>query len=115
MRLSLRRVAYVAVVERREVGNRVRFGRDDKSTKWLEIKVATNLSSRPKRSESVNSAKGDQRLKAYLESQSFPHYEAHPDKAGLLIRIDEDGRRTTGRFVNRQFHAVRPSKRAAAK
>jgi ParD-like antitoxin of type II bacterial toxin-antitoxin system len=65
--------------------------------------------------ESVNSAKGGQRLKAYLESQSFPHYEAHPDQAGLLIRIDEDGRRTTGRFVNRQFHAVRPSKRAAAK
>lgn len=65
--------------------------------------------------ESVDNATGRERLKAYLESQPFPHYEAHPDQAGLLIRIDQDGRRTTGRFVNRQFRAVKANKRVAAK
>lgn len=65
--------------------------------------------------ESVDSGKGRQRLKAYLESRPFPRYEAHPDRAGLLIRIDEDGRRTTGRFVNRRFQAVKPNKKVAAK
>jgi hypothetical protein len=65
--------------------------------------------------KSVDSAKGRQRLRAFLEGQPFPHYEAHPDRAGLLIRIDEDGRRTAGRFVNRQFHAVKSSKKLSAK
>lgn len=64
---------------------------------------------------SVDSAKGRQRLKTYLENQPFPHYEAHPDIAGLLIRIDADGRRTAGRFVNRQFQAVRTGRKAATK
>ena len=65
--------------------------------------------------ESVDSPKGRERLTAYLESQPFPHYEAHPDQAGLLIRIAEDGRRTAGRFVNRQFQAVKAKKKVAAK
>lgn len=65
--------------------------------------------------DSVDSAKGRQRLKTYLESQPFPHYEAHPEQAGLLIRIDEDGHRTTGRFVNRQFQSVKSTKQVAAK
>jgi ParD-like antitoxin of type II bacterial toxin-antitoxin system len=65
--------------------------------------------------ESVDTAKGRERLKAYLESQPFPHYEAHPNRPGLLVRIDEDGRRTTGRFVNRQFQAVKANKPVAAK
>ena len=65
--------------------------------------------------QTVDSAKGRQRLKAYLEGQPFPHYEAHPDQAGLLIRIDEDGHRTTGRFVNRHFQAVKSSRKVAAK
>lgn len=64
---------------------------------------------------SVDTAKGRQRLKAYLESQPFPHYEAHPNRAGLLVRIEEDGRRTTGRFVNHRFQAVKLRKRAIAK
>src|ERR1700691_3892804 len=65
--------------------------------------------------ESVDSAKGRQRLKGYLGSQPFPHYQAHPDQAGLLIRIDEDGRRTTGRFVDRQLHAVKSNKKLTPK
>jgi hypothetical protein len=53
--------------------------------------------------ESVDTPVGRQRLTAFLGSQPFPHYEPHPDRPGLLVRIDADGRRTTGRFVNRQF------------
>jgi hypothetical protein len=43
---------------------------------------------------------------AYLNSQPFPHYEAHPNRPGLLVRIAEDGHRTVGRFVNREFHPL---------
>jgi hypothetical protein len=64
---------------------------------------------------SVDSTDGRKRLQTYLEGQPFPHYEAHPKQAGLLIRIDEDGRRTTGRFVNREFRAVKPGKKSSAR
>ena len=52
---------------------------------------------------SVNSSEGRQRVVDYLRSQPFPHYEAAPDHRGLLVRIDADGTRTLGRFVNRRF------------
>ncbi len=65
--------------------------------------------------EQADSAQGRKRLAAYLESQPFPHYAAHPEVAGLLIRTDAEGRRTTGRFVNRKFEAVKVAKRAAAR
>jgi hypothetical protein len=57
--------------------------------------------------ESVDSPEGRQRVADFLESQPFPHYEPHPDRPGLLVRIDADRRRTVGRFVNRQFRAVK--------
>jgi hypothetical protein len=60
--------------------------------------------------ESVDSPEGHRRVAGFLRSQPFPHYEPHPVRAGMLVRIDEDGRRTTGRFVNRQF---RPAKAKA--
>jgi hypothetical protein len=63
---------------------------------------------------SVDTTKGRQRLKAYLANGPFPHYEAHPEQAGLLIRIDEDHRRTTGRFANRKFRAVKANANVAA-
>jgi hypothetical protein len=53
--------------------------------------------------ESVNSAEGRQRVVDYLRSQPFPHYEAAAGHPGLLVRIDADGTRTLGRFVNRRF------------
>lgn len=56
--------------------------------------------------ESVDSAEGRTRVIDYLDSQPFPHYRSHPGERGLLERIDEDGTRTVGRFVNRQFQAV---------
>jgi hypothetical protein len=49
---------------------------------------------------------GAKRLAQHLAAQLFPHYEAHPERPGILIRIEADGRRTTGRFVNRVFTPV---------
>lgn len=57
--------------------------------------------------ESVDSPEGRRRLAGHLQSAPFPHYEAAPGKPGLLVRIEADGRRTIGRFVNRQFQAVK--------
>jgi hypothetical protein len=53
--------------------------------------------------DSVDAPEGRARLKAYLESRPFPHFEAHPTRKGMLIRIEANGRRTAGRFKNRQF------------
>src|SRR5438552_7429966 len=48
----------------------------------------------------VDSPAGRKRVAEYLRSRPFPHYE---QKDGHLIRIDKDGTRTAGRFVNRRF------------
>lgn len=57
--------------------------------------------------ESVDSPEGRQRVTDFLESQPFPHYEPHPDGRGLLVRIEADGRKTLGRFVQRAFRPVK--------
>lgn len=51
----------------------------------------------------VDSAEGRQRVHAYLETQAYPHFEQCPDEPGMLVKIDEDGTRTRGRFINREF------------
>jgi hypothetical protein len=56
--------------------------------------------------ESVDSEAGRRRVKAYLESRPFPHYEPAPDSSGLLVRIDENGTRTLGTFVGREFQSA---------
>ena len=56
---------------------------------------------------SVDSDDGRQRVRVYLNARPFPHYEPAPDSPGLLVRIDEDGIRTLGRFVGRAFHAAK--------
>jgi hypothetical protein len=55
---------------------------------------------------SVDSAAGRRRVAEYLESRPFPHYEPASGSPGLLVRIDADGTRTTGRFVGREFRAA---------
>ena len=54
---------------------------------------------------SVNSPEGRKRLAEHLKTLPFPHYEP-ADAPGLLVRIDANGRRTLGRFVNREFVAA---------
>ena len=56
--------------------------------------------------KSVNTPAGLSRVTDYLKSQPFPHYEPVPNKAGLLARIEADGKRTLGRFHQRRFIAA---------
>jgi len=56
--------------------------------------------------KSVNTRAGQARLSAVLAARPYPHFETAPT-LGMLVKIDEDGTRTTGRFVNREF---RPAK-----
>jgi len=57
--------------------------------------------------KSVDSSAGRQRVFEHLKTRPYPHYEADSELPGLLVRIEADGRRTTGRFVNRQFQPVK--------
>jgi hypothetical protein len=56
--------------------------------------------------ESVGTPEGHARLKAFLESEPFPHFEGYPGDRTFLVRIEEDGTRTVGRFVNRKWVPV---------
>jgi len=55
----------------------------------------------------VDSPQGRDRVVQFLQTQPYPHYEAAPNAPGLLVRIEANGRRTLGRFVNREFVAAR--------
>jgi hypothetical protein len=60
---------------------------------------------------SADSPAGRQRVVEHLKSRPFPHYEAAAGSPGLLVRIEAGGKRTVGRFVNRQFQRVKTSTR----
>jgi hypothetical protein len=51
----------------------------------------------------VDTPKGRARLEALLDSEPYPHFEAHPTVKRALIRIDADGTQTAGRFIDREF------------
>jgi hypothetical protein len=53
--------------------------------------------------EAVDTPAGRLRVTEYLRSRPYPHYEPAPDSPGLLVRVEEDGTRTLGRFVHRRF------------
>ncbi len=55
--------------------------------------------------ESVDSPEGRRRVMEHLSRQPFPHYEPASTQ-GLLVRIEADGTRTIGRFVDRHFRAA---------
>lgn len=56
--------------------------------------------------ESVDTSEGRERLAMHLQSLPYPHFEPVPGAAGLLVRIEANGKRTKGRFVNRKFQPV---------
>lgn len=58
----------------------------------------------------VDSSEGRRRVAEHLKSRPFPHYEP-TESPGVLVRIEENGRRTLGRFVNRRFEPVAKAKR----
>lgn len=55
--------------------------------------------------DQVDTPKGRKIFKDFLESEPYPHFEAHSTREGLLVRTEENGERTVGRFVNRVFVA----------
>ncbi len=59
--------------------------------------------------KSVNSRAGQARLSAVLAARPFPHFETAATP-GMLVKIDQDGTRTTGRFVNREFRPAAKSR-----
>jgi len=59
---------------------------------------------------SVDSPDGRRRVADHLQTLPFPHYEAAAGP-GMVLRICADGKRTTGRFVNRQFQALTVAKK----
>jgi hypothetical protein len=77
------------------------------------LALCRNAAAHPlsERLASVDSPEGRRRVADFLQTQPYPHYEPHPDKAGLLIRIEANGKRTAGRFVNRQFQQLKTKSR----
>ena len=61
--------------------------------------------------ETVDTPQGRNRLGKYLDTIPFPHYEPAPNKPGFLVRIEANGKRMVGRFVNRRFQAVASRKK----
>ena len=59
----------------------------------------------------VNTAKGRKRLARALNRRPFPHYEPVGNDPGFVLRVEEDGAKTVGRFVNRKFVARKPRKK----
>ncbi len=55
----------------------------------------------------VGTPAGQARVAALLASGPFPHFEAVPGRPGLLVKVDEDGTRTLGRFIKRTFTPVK--------
>ena len=80
------------------------------------LALCRNATARPLSAclESVDSSSGQRRVAEYLDAQPFPHYEQAPNESGFLVRIEADGKRTVGRFVNRQFQARKPLKKKRA-
>ena len=79
---------------------------------FLGLDRITAIKSRPLSEclESANSTEGRKRVAEHLKTLPYPHYE-QSDRPGLLVRITADGKRSTGRFVNRQFVVAKAAKR----
>lgn len=52
---------------------------------------------------SVDSDAGRQRVADYLATKPYPHYLPVSGQPGCLLRVEESGVQTMGRFVNRKF------------
>ena len=56
----------------------------------------------------ARSSEAQEAALAHLAASGQPRYGVDPDRPGFLVRIDPDGTRTTGRFINRVFVASSP-------
>ena len=67
---------------------------------------------------SVDAPAGRRRVADYLAEQPFPHYEPATDQPGFLVRTEENGQRTIGKFVQGEFQpapSVSKTKRRQAR
>jgi hypothetical protein len=55
----------------------------------------------------IDTKKGRRRVADVLASQPFPHYEPAEGQPGLLVRIEENGERTVGKFMRGEFCPAR--------
>lgn len=55
----------------------------------------------------VGTPEGRAQVRSFFAAQPFPHFEA-ADRPGHVVKVDDDGTRTVGRFVNRQFVPAKP-------
>jgi hypothetical protein len=76
------------------------------------LRQAGRKESLSQRLASVDTPAGRARVEAYLETRPYPHFR-ESGQPGMLVRTDEDGTETTGRFVNRVFVPVNNSARMA--
>lgn len=60
--------------------------------------------------DTVDSPEGRRRLAEHLRTIPYPHYQA-AEAPGFLVRIEADGTRSVGRFINREFKVERGSAR----
>jgi hypothetical protein len=72
----------------------------------LELHKARATQSLSEALASVDTPAGRQRVADVIASRPYPHYKQSQVQPGLLVRIDEDGTETVGRFENRTFVAV---------
>jgi hypothetical protein len=56
----------------------------------------------------VDTPAGRKRVEEVIATRPFPHFKQCPGRPGMLIRIDEDGAETIGRFVHRVFIPAEP-------
>ncbi len=80
------------------------------------LRLAQNGGTRPLSEciAEIGTPEGCKRLDAYLESEPFPHFKPHPTKPDVLERIEEDGTRAFGRFVEDKWVPSRGNRASAA-
>lgn len=76
----------------------------------LALKRANRQRSVTELIDSADTPVGRKRVRDYLRTLPFPHYEASPEGHGV-VRIEADGTRTLGRFVHREFVPARKPRR----
>jgi hypothetical protein len=55
--------------------------------------------------ETVDSDEGRKRLTTYLDTLPYPHFRVMPNSPGFIVKIEQDGTMTKGRFVGREFRS----------
>jgi len=85
------------------------FLRGPELLRLLRVRKADNLAL-SKALSAAGTPEGNKMVAEFLGSQPFPHYEASLEAPGLLVRIEKNGKRTVGRFVQRRFVPVKDGK-----